>query len=105
MVIGWCSSSAGRGDQLVWVTRPTSRTRNSNSAKLFVQVARQGALNLTTIDCQSADADVQRILDSATGTFYDDFSKRSQPFIDVVSTDAVEIGRHGHRGGLRVLIR
>jgi len=52
--------------------------------KLFLQVGRQGALNLTTIDWQQADANVQRILDSATGTFYDDFQKRSQPFIEVV---------------------
>jgi Mce-associated membrane protein len=52
--------------------------------ELFLQVGRQGALNLTTIDFQHADADVQRILDSATDTFYDDFSKRSQPFVDVV---------------------
>lgn len=51
---------------------------------LLVQVARQAALNLTTIDWQHADADIQRILDSATGTFYDDFSKRSKPFVDVV---------------------
>jgi Mce-associated membrane protein len=53
-------------------------------SKLFLQVGRQGALNLTSIDFQQADADVQRILDSATGTFYDDFQKRAQPFIDVV---------------------
>jgi Mce-associated membrane protein len=52
--------------------------------ELLIQVARQGALNLTTIDWQHADADIQRILDSATGTFYDDFSNRSKPFIDVV---------------------
>ena len=52
--------------------------------KLFVQVGRQGALNLTTIDWQQADTDVQRILDSATGTFYDDFQKRAQPFVEVV---------------------
>ena len=52
--------------------------------KLFLQVGRQGALNLTTIDWQHADADVQRILDSATGTFYDDFQKRAQPFVEVV---------------------
>jgi len=50
----------------------------------FLQVARQGALNLTTIDWQHADADVQRILDAATGEFYDDFAKRSQPFIKVL---------------------
>ena len=51
---------------------------------LYLQVGRQGALNLTTIDHQHADADVQRILDSATGTFYDDFQRRAQPFVDVV---------------------
>jgi Mce-associated membrane protein len=52
--------------------------------KLFLQVGRQGALNLTTIDWQQADKDVQRILDSATGTFYDDFQKRAGPFVEVV---------------------
>jgi Mce-associated membrane protein len=51
---------------------------------LYLQVGRQGALNLTSIDWQKADQDVQRILDSATGTFYDDFQQRSQPFVDVV---------------------
>lgn len=52
--------------------------------KLYLQVGRQGALNLTTIDYGRADADVQRILDSATGTFYDDFQARAQPFVEVV---------------------
>ena len=52
--------------------------------KLFLQVGRQGALNLTTIDWHEADTDVQRILDSATGNFYGDFQKRSAAFIDVV---------------------
>lgn len=51
---------------------------------LYVQVARQTAINLTTIDYTQADADIKRILDSATGGFYDDFQKRSQPFVDVV---------------------
>ena len=64
------------------------RTYKSHQAedqrKLFLQVGRQGALNLTTIDWQEADKDVQRILDSATGTFYDDFQKRAQPFVEVV---------------------
>ena len=41
-------------------------------------------MNLTTIDWQKAESDVQRILDGATGEFHDDFAKRSQPFIDVV---------------------
>jgi Mce-associated membrane protein len=52
--------------------------------KVFLQVGRQGAMNLTTIDFQHADDDVKRILDSATGTFYDDFQQRAQPFTEVV---------------------
>jgi len=52
--------------------------------QLFLQVGRQGAMNLTTIDFEHAEADVQRILDSATGTFYDDFQQRAGPFIEVV---------------------
>jgi Mce-associated membrane protein len=52
---------------------------------LFLQAARQAALNLTTISYTEAGADVARILDSATGQFRDDFQHRSQPFIDVVT--------------------
>jgi Mce-associated membrane protein len=51
---------------------------------MFLQTARQGALNLTTISYTEVEADVQRIITSATGTFRDDFQRRSQPFIDVV---------------------
>ncbi|OBK21390.1 mammalian cell entry protein [Mycobacterium asiaticum] len=50
----------------------------------FLQVATQGAVNLTTIDWRHADADVHRILDGATGEFRDDFARRSGPFIDVL---------------------
>lgn len=68
-----------------WLGYRTYQSHQASEQRhLFVQIARQGALNLTTIDWQHADGDVQRILDSATGTFYDDFSKRSQPFVDVV---------------------
>jgi Mce-associated membrane protein len=49
---------------------------------LFVQAARQGAVNLSTVDYEHADADAQRILDSATGKFYDNFSRRTQSYID-----------------------
>jgi Mce-associated membrane protein len=73
------------------------RAYESHQAKersaLFLQAARQSAVNLTTIDYAEADTDVQRILDSATGTFYDDFSKRSQPFVDVVKkTQSKSVG-------------
>jgi Mce-associated membrane protein len=46
--------------------------------------ARQGAIDLTTIDYATVDADIKRILDSSTGTFHDDFQKRSGPFVEAV---------------------
>jgi Mce-associated membrane protein len=52
--------------------------------EVFLQAARQAAIDLTAISYSRAEADVARILDSATGSFHDDFQKRSQPFIDVV---------------------
>lgn len=51
---------------------------------LYVQVARQTAINLTTIDYTQVDADIKRVLDSATGAFHDEFQNRSQPFVEVV---------------------
>lgn len=54
------------------------------SRQLFIDVGKQGAVNLTTIDYTHAEADVKRILDSATGQFHDEFSSRSGPFVDVV---------------------
>ncbi|BBY37875.1 hypothetical protein MMAN_20090 [Mycobacterium mantenii] len=51
---------------------------------LYVATARQGAVNLTTINYTQVDADVQRILDLATGAFRDDFEERSKPFMEVV---------------------
>ena len=51
---------------------------------LYVQVARQTAINLTTIDYAEVDADIKRVLDSATGGFHDEFQNRSKPFVEVV---------------------
>jgi Mce-associated membrane protein len=64
--------------------RAYDATKTDQLRELLVSVGRQGAINLTTIHFDEADKDVQRILDSATDSFYDDFAKRSQPFIEVV---------------------
>jgi Mce-associated membrane protein len=71
-LVGWLGFRAYQSHQ--------AQTQRSQ----FLQVARQGALNLTTIDWQHAEADVHRILDGATGEFYADFATRSQPFIEVL---------------------
>lgn len=51
---------------------------------LFVESARQGVINLTTIHHNSVDADIKRILESSTGGFHDDFQRRAQSFAEVV---------------------
>lgn len=71
-LVGWLSFRAYQSHQL------------DAQRKVFLQVGRQGAINLTTIDYRHVDDDVKRILDSATGKFYDDFQQRSQPFTEVV---------------------
>lgn len=81
VLVGWLGVQAHRSQQ-------EQQTRAE-----LLQAARQGAVNLTTIDWQRADADVKRILDGATGQFYDDFAKRSKPFVDVVKqTKSVSVG-------------
>nr|WP_090344787.1 Mce protein [Mycolicibacterium malmesburyense]CRL76590.1 Mce associated membrane protein [Mycolicibacterium malmesburyense] len=68
-----------------WLGYRAYESRQADDLRnLFLQVGRQGALNLTTISHEHAEEDVQRVLDSSTGTFYDDFQARSQPFVQVV---------------------
>ncbi|MCE5289947.1 MAG: Mce protein [Nocardiaceae bacterium] len=71
-LVGWLGFQVNRDD------------RASGQRYVFEQTARQGAIDLTTIDWRQADADVQRILAAATGPFHDDFAQRSQPFVDVI---------------------
>jgi Mce-associated membrane protein len=68
-----------------WLGFRAHESQQTNQQRaMYLAAARQGALNLTTISYTEVDADIKRILDSATGQFYDDFEKRSQPFVDVV---------------------
>jgi Mce-associated membrane protein len=65
--LGWRDVQVRRGEQL----------RES-----MVQAGRDGVLALTTIDHERVDADVQRILDTSTGTFREDFAQRAESFKD-----------------------
>lgn len=53
-------------------------------AGAYVAAARQGVINLTSLDFNKAKEDVQRVLDSATGAFKDDFQRRAEDFESVV---------------------
>jgi Mce-associated membrane protein len=76
---------AGSGGAAGWLGYQAQLAREAKSQhSLFLQVARQAAVNLTTISYTEVDADIQRILDAATGAFRDDFQKRSGPFVEVV---------------------
>jgi Mce-associated membrane protein len=50
----------------------------------FLAFGREAAVNLTTINHTEVDKDIQRILDSATGNFHDEFQDRAKPFVDYV---------------------
>ena len=53
-------------------------------AAAYVATARQGVINLTSLDFNKAKEGVQRVLDSATGDFRDEFQKRAEDFASVV---------------------
>jgi Mce-associated membrane protein len=64
-----------------WLGYRDYQSRHADQVRSeMVEAARQGAINLTTIDHERIDADVQRILDSSTGSFRDDFAARAKPF-------------------------
>lgn len=70
----------------VWLGQQFVSDRHAEAQRqLLVGVGRQAALNLTTIDFTTVDADIKRILDSSVGTFHDDFEKRSEPFVQAVT--------------------
>lgn len=58
--------------------------RADEQRQLFLEVGREGALNLTSVDYKQVDQDVQRILGNATGQFYDEFNQRAKPYAEVV---------------------
>ncbi len=68
-----------------WLGYRDHQARQSEQLRaLFIETGKRAAVNLTTVDHTRAEADVKRILDSATGAFRDDFTNRSGQFIDVV---------------------
>lgn len=67
---------------------------------LFVHAARQGAVNLTTLDYEQADAETQRILGSATGSFYANFPQRWRPFLDFVKQNRATLAGTVTEAGL-----
>ena len=72
----------GASGWMAWRHHDVVKERQRAAA--FVATARQGVINLTSLDFNKAKEDVQRVLDIATGDFKDDFQKRAEDFASVV---------------------
>ena len=60
-------------------------TQRQQRDAAFVAGAKQGVVNMTSLDFNKAKEDVQRVIDSSTGEFKDDFQQRADDFIAVVA--------------------
>jgi Mce-associated membrane protein len=72
----------GTSGWMLWHHHGVVRERQRSTA--FTAAAKQGVINLTSLDFNNTKADVQRELDSATGEFRDDFQRRADDFASVV---------------------
>jgi Mce-associated membrane protein len=81
----------GASGWMAWQHHKVMQGRQQSAA--FVGAARQGIINLTSLDFNKSKEDVQRIVDSATGEFRDQFQKTADDFASVVKdTKAVAEG-------------
>lgn len=73
------------GSLAAWTGYAAAQAHDSQRRQTtYIDVAKQGALNLANIDAAQVDSDVQRILDSSTGNFHQQFEQRSRGFADFV---------------------
>jgi len=63
--------------------QPVASADADNRAEAMT-AAKDVAVDLTTVNWQTIDQDVQRILDNSTGQFHDDFAERRTDYADVV---------------------
>ena len=79
----WAYARSERPPVAVQATAPAPPSPDSPDWAPYVEAGEQTAANLTTVDHRTIDADVERILDGATGDFRSDFAKRAESFKDV----------------------
>jgi Mce-associated membrane protein len=77
----------GVSGYMVWHHHGVIQQRQRSAA--FAAGARQGVINMTSLDFKKATEDVQRVLDSSTGEFRDDFQQRAADFTSVVEQSKV----------------
>ncbi|GBE67519.1 hypothetical protein MFM001_39810 [Mycobacterium sp. MFM001] len=77
----------GASGYMMWHHHTADQQRQRDAA--FVAAARQGVVNMMSLDFHKAKEDVQRVIDSSTGEFRDDFQKRAADFTSVVEQSKV----------------
>ncbi|OMC44867.1 hypothetical protein A5745_14670 [Mycobacterium sp. IS-2888] len=83
LIVGFGAASG----YMVW--QHNAATERDQRAARFVAGARQGVVNMTSLDFNNAQHDVQRVIDSSTGQFRDDFQQRAKDFTTVVEQSKV----------------
>ena len=74
-----------------WIALLDHRTGEDSAQRdRLLAGARQTALNMTTLQASSAQADVDRILAGASGDFLAQFTDRQSDFVDVVGQAGVD---------------
>jgi Mce-associated membrane protein len=68
------------------VPKASEDRTESRRREAILRAARQEAVNLTTIDAEHLDRDIQRILDGATGEFKEQFAAGSNELTNVLTT-------------------
>lgn len=66
------------------VAQHRDATQRQKRQSAFVAGAKQGITSMISLDFSKAKEDVQRVIDSSTGQFKDDFQARANDFISVV---------------------
>lgn len=86
-VIALICAFVGASGFMVWHHHEATE-RNQRVAN-FIAGARQGVVNMFSMDFNRAKEDVQRVIDSSTGQFRDDFQQRAKDFTTVVEQSKV----------------
>ncbi|ORU96005.1 hypothetical protein AWB93_23150 [Mycobacterium bohemicum] len=78
LVIGFAAAST------YMVLQHRDATRQQRHEAEYVAGAKRGVVSMISLDFTKAKADVQRVIDTSTGPFRDDFQRRANDFIAVV---------------------
>jgi Mce-associated membrane protein len=87
VVIVLICAFVGASGYMMWQRHETTE-RNQRTAN-FIAGARQGVVNMFSLDFNRSKEDVQRVIDSSTGQFRDDLQQRAKDFTTVVEQSKV----------------